>query len=327
MKGTHHIIVASKRLHYEFDIRRNLTIIRGDSATGKTTLVDMIQEYVNNPSGSSVTVQCDKACYVIAGATWQGQLSVIRDGIIFVDEGNDFVHSTEFSSAIQQTDNYYVIVTREALANLPYSVEEVYGIRSSGRFGTLRQTYHEFYRIYSRETLDEVVHPGMVLTEDSMAGFQFFQSVSEARNIACQSAGGKSGIFMLASRYDGRTGVLLIIADGAAFGPEMDRMSKLMASRDDVILYLPESFEWLILSAGVLKNNAIRSVLSDPASYIESSEYFSWERYFTGLLIAESRGTHLAYSKRTLNTAYLAPGVVQKILREIRKIDFEDQRK
>ena len=246
MKGTHHIIVASKRLHYEFDIRRNLTIIRGDSATGKTTLVDMIQEYVNNPSGSSVTVQCDKACYVIAGATWQGQLSVIRDGIVFVDEGNDFVHTTEFSSAIQQTDNYYVIVTREALANLPYSVEEVYGIRSSGRFGTLQQTYHEFYRIYSREALNEVVHPGMVLTEDSMAGFQFFQSVSEARNIACQSAGGKSGIFMLTSRYDGRNGVLLVIADGAAFGPEMDRMSKLMASRDDVILYLPESFEWLI---------------------------------------------------------------------------------
>lgn len=45
MKGKYRIIVTAKRLRYDFEIRRNLTIIRGDSATGKTTLVDMIQEY------------------------------------------------------------------------------------------------------------------------------------------------------------------------------------------------------------------------------------------------------------------------------------------
>ena len=37
MKGKHHIIIESARLKYEFDIRRNITIIQGDSATGKTT--------------------------------------------------------------------------------------------------------------------------------------------------------------------------------------------------------------------------------------------------------------------------------------------------
>ncbi len=33
---------------------RILTIIRGDSATGKTTLVDMIRDHINNPSGTPV---------------------------------------------------------------------------------------------------------------------------------------------------------------------------------------------------------------------------------------------------------------------------------
>ena len=42
MRGQYHIIVQNKRLRYEFDIRRNITIIRGDSATGKTTLYTMI---------------------------------------------------------------------------------------------------------------------------------------------------------------------------------------------------------------------------------------------------------------------------------------------
>lgn len=60
MKGKHRIIVSTKRLKYDFEIRRNLTVIRGDSATGKTTLVDMIREYVNNPSGTPVELTCDK---------------------------------------------------------------------------------------------------------------------------------------------------------------------------------------------------------------------------------------------------------------------------
>lgn len=60
MKGKHRVVVSTKRLKYDFELRRNLTIIRGDSATGKTTLVDMIQDYVNNPSGTPVELVCDK---------------------------------------------------------------------------------------------------------------------------------------------------------------------------------------------------------------------------------------------------------------------------
>lgn len=46
---------------------------------------------------------------------------------------------------------HYVIVSREGLSALPYSVEEIYGIRTSGKYGTLKQSYHEFYRIYGQE--------------------------------------------------------------------------------------------------------------------------------------------------------------------------------
>lgn len=42
MRGRYHIIVQNKRLRFEFDVKRNITIIRGDSATGKTTLYMMI---------------------------------------------------------------------------------------------------------------------------------------------------------------------------------------------------------------------------------------------------------------------------------------------
>ena len=45
MKGAYHIVVQNKNLKYEFDIKRNITIIKGDSATGKTTLIELIREY------------------------------------------------------------------------------------------------------------------------------------------------------------------------------------------------------------------------------------------------------------------------------------------
>ncbi len=32
MKGKYHVIVQNKRLRYEFDIKRNITIIRGGAA-------------------------------------------------------------------------------------------------------------------------------------------------------------------------------------------------------------------------------------------------------------------------------------------------------
>lgn len=177
MKGKHRIIVSTKRLKYDFEIRRNLTVIRGDSATGKTTLVDMIREYVNNPSGTPVELTCDKKCYVLEGSLWKEQLSAMQDSIVFIDEGNEFIKTVEFADTIQKTDNYYVIVSRESLPSLPYSVEEIYGIRTSGKYGTLKPCYHEFYRIYGAQTLEKDIKPEVVITEDSNSGYQFFNSV------------------------------------------------------------------------------------------------------------------------------------------------------
>lgn len=37
MKGNIRVLVSTKRLRYELNLRRNITIIQGDSASGKTT--------------------------------------------------------------------------------------------------------------------------------------------------------------------------------------------------------------------------------------------------------------------------------------------------
>lgn len=219
MKGIHKVVVGTKYLKYEFELRRNLTIIRGDSATGKTTLVDMIRTHMNDGESGPVTLNCDKSCYVVEGNLWKGQLDNIQDSIVFIDEGNEFVRTKDFARAIQQTDNYYVIVTREGLSALPYSVEEVYGIRTSGKYGSLKQSYHSFYRIYPDSTTENI-KPEKILTEDSNSGYQFFDAVCAEHQMQCDTANGKSNVFSYLKAHKDEK--ILVIADGAAFGPEMD---------------------------------------------------------------------------------------------------------
>lgn len=320
MKGIHKVVVGTKYLKYEFELRRNLTIIRGDSATGKTTLVDMIRTHMNDGESGPVTLNCDKGCYVVEGNLWKGQLDNIQDSIVFIDEGNEFVKTKDFARAIQQTDNYYVIVTREGLPALPYSVEEVYGIRTSGKYGSLKQSYHSFYRIYPDSTTEKI-KPEKILTEDSNSGYQFFDAVCTEHQMQCDTANGKSNVFSYLKAH--RDEKILVIADGAAFGPEMDRVLQLVQTRKNLALYLPESFEWLILSSGILKDAETTQILQTPSNYIDSKKYFSWERYFTELLTEKTSRTYLNYTKKTLNEAYLNDGTKNAILRQMGKLKMD----
>lgn len=321
MKGMHRVIVQNKRIRYDFAIKRNITVIRGDSATGKTALVDMIREHFENGTASGVELTCDKECTVLEGRTWIGQLSMMKDCIVFIDEGNDFVMSNDFASAIQDTDNYYVIVTREGIPSLPYSVDEIYGIRDSGKYGTLRRTYNEFYHLYQITGLSQRVKPERVITEDSNSGFQFFHSICEkGGRIICISAHGKSNIF--ADAVNHLNDKILVIADGAAFGAEMEKLVQLMKGHPNITLYLPESFEWIILKSGVIEDSNIAEMLEHPEDYIESKEYFSWERFFTALLIQKTQDNYLKYSKRLLNSAYLQEKISDKILFAMEGIDL-----
>ena len=321
MKGKYKVIVQNKRIHYEFEIKRNITIIKGQSATGKTALVDMVREYYENGSASGISVSCDKTCAVLEGRNWELDLQIFHDSILFIDEGNAFVNSVDFASKIQETDNYYVIVTRESLPSLPYSVEEIYGIRNSGKYGSLKQTYNELFHIYGLKNYGEALTPQEVLTEDSNAGFQFFSSVCQENGLECKTSQGKSNIYGLLEKEKSKD--ILVIADGAAIGSEIDRIMKLASARKNIALYLPESFEWMILASDILNDKEIKEILDKPEEYVDCKEFFSWERFFTDLLIHKSEGTYLQYSKRMIPQSYLYASIADKILQVMEKIDLK----
>ena len=326
MKGMHHIVIQNKRIRFAFSIKRNITIIRGDSATGKTTLFSMIEEYGSLGKDSGVQIQCDKACVALYGKYWQETLENIHDSIVFVDEDSKFLKTKDFAKKIRNSNNYYVLITRENLPALPYSVEEIYGIHCSGKYMDTRQVYNLFYKIYSETNPGKILVKSLV-TEDSQAGFTFFSQVAMTRGICCESAGGKSNILGILQKrlLDKQQKETLVIADGAAFGPEMAHISQLLRGNVNIKLYLPESFEWLLLYADILNKPSIRKKLEEAEKYIESEKYFSWERYFTDLLMEETKDSPYPYDKSNLKDFYLQGKLVQKVLEAMEPIHFTEE--
>lgn len=312
MKGKYHIIVQNSRVKFEFDIKRNITIVRGDSATGKTTLISLIDTYDRLGADSGIELSCARRCLTVNNSNWESILNSVSECIVFIDEENTIIKSDDFARKIKDTNNYYVIITRENLPNLPYSVEEIYGIHTSGKYADMRRTYNSFYQLYNVNEVSDAEKVATVIVEDFNSGYGFFKAVV-AESIDCISSGGKTKIKRTVMDNEGKH--LLVIADGAAFGSEMGELYLYMQKHPEVSLYLPESFEWLILKSGLIDGNRIADILEHTEDFIESSEYFSWERFYTKLLISETEGTYLQYSKQKLNDIYLNPNEKEAILK------------
>ena len=313
MKGSYTIRIHNRRVTFTLELKRNLTIISGDSATGKTTIVNYVSFYEELGAQSGVTIESPKPCVALRGKDWEDKINKTSNSFVFVDEGNHFIGTKEFAKAIEGTDNYYILITRENLNQLPYSVNSVLQLRkTTSRFN---HTYNRTYPVYDyvpdfsslRRSFD------LYLTEDSNSGYDMFTCIAARDGIKCLSAGGKDHILSKVKSAEDQ--YVMIIADGAAFGSSMAHVYQYVQDHPDkVLLYLPESFEWLILASGVIQDDEIRTILNQPEEHIESREYFSWERFFTWLLESKTKGTIAQYTKKKLPGYYLEEKNIDKIL-------------
>ena len=103
----------------------------------------------------------------------------------------------------------------------------------------------------------------------------------------------------------------------------MEKLHKLSRIHRNIKLYLPESFEWIILNAGLIEGKEISEILAQPEKFIESQDYFSWERYFARLLRQKTEGTIYKYHKSKLNTEYLNDRNKKAIVDSIEGIKLE----
>ena len=173
MKGSKRIVIFNRVARFDFTLYRNITIIRGDSGTGKTTLFNMVADYTRDGAQSGVNISAPCPCVALIDMNWEIQLRSIHESIVFVDEdiNNRFLNTKAFAQAVRESDNYYVLITREDLHDLPYSIEEIYELKASGK-------YHKFNKLYKSRFANGYYKTAKsafdsVLTEDAKAGYQF----------------------------------------------------------------------------------------------------------------------------------------------------------
>jgi hypothetical protein len=225
---------------------------------------------------------------------------------------------------VQGSDNYFVLATREKLPMLPYSVEEIYGFRKSGRYTDAKQTYNEIYHLYGELSDSAGIRPTLVITEDSNSGNAFFTELAKQTGIPCISADGKSNIIHVLEKQDPDQKSVLVVVDGAAYGSEMRDTYEYLQTNQQGVLYAPESFEWLLLATNSIPEVEVTEILASAENYIDSKEYVSWERFFTQLLTDRTSADEIwRYSKKKLGRAYLSARVLQAAKRVMKLIRWD----
>lgn len=284
MKGKIKITIKNKHITFQIVLDRNITILTGDSGTGKTKLINMVRSYAELGKSSGVTLNCEKPCIVLAGRNWDYELGQTHDSVIFVEESTFFLNTYDFAKAIQGTDNYYVLVTREPLPQIPYSIDSVKFISKHGKNPKIVKMYENL----SVKKIAGFPYDA-VIVEDGKSGYQFFKRATVNHTLECVSANGKSGIIKLLQ--DSKKHRILVIADAAALGSEIRSLLYYQSSTEKQIdFFLPESFEWLILRSAIFDHDLdVQQKLSDPVEFIDCKEFFSWERFFTALLVSASK--------------------------------------
>lgn len=310
MKGKYEIELYNNKVHYHLTVKRNITVLQGDSASGKSEMIRLLTSYNSRRESSGVTLICQKTCTVLTDEDWEMRLSGYHDRIIFIDEGNAFLRSKKFASYVKNADNYFVIIYRDCLYELPYSIEEIYGFRESRdsqKYHNPKRVYNEQFQLYTA-TPKVDIHPDKVIVEDSNSGYEFFCHIFGDK---CASANGKSNVKQYLLNRSERENMLAIV-DGAAFGPEMQAcMAIVRSSVGKISIFAPESFEYLVLKSNIMDVSS--DVLEHTYDYADSVRCFSWEEFYTRYLIETSQGTVYQYSKKKLPQSYLTEGSVNKL--------------
>ena len=321
MKGRFQVKVKNNRNSYSFELHRNITILRGESGRGKTTLFEMIYEYNRFGKNSGVAISSDRELLALSGDDWESVIKKHPGTVIVIDEDSYFIRSKDFARVLRGSDNYYLLITRNYLSELPISVDEIYELWGA-KNKKFKRIYQENDRMFDHLTAGSLPFaPDVIITEDIRSGYQFFKNESERMGIRCVSANGKSNIFNMMNQYPQEN--VVVIADGAAFGSEMADIVEQQELRPrKVAIFLPESFEWLILKSGVVKGVDVEKI-ENPERYADSKDFMSWEQYFTALLAEATKDNrYMRYKKAKLSDYYLQDKIADKIKKGAPGIDW-----
>lgn len=326
MNGIYNIFIKNRRLEYNFNLNSKVTIIRGNSASGKTTLHNIISDYLLDSESSNIDISITPQCNIIAyDSVFWDRGDRPDNSIVFIDEHFRYLNDHEFNRFLNTSNNYFVITDRDDTGNIDYGIKDIYELHTSQKYATIFRRYSNYFDIIkdidNPGTLLSINKINTIITEDSKLGCDFYKhlygknTVSAYNNVQIEDK--------IKENIDDN---LFVVVDGSAFGKFIQSVDILVNENENIHLFAPESFEYLLLKSNILKrvnldeamyyNDVhIDDILEAPENYIDITRY-TREQYYTEILNKCMAKTRHPYSKSTKDTFYFSP----KLLSDARKI-------
>lgn len=254
------IHIKTARLEYKFEINGKYTVIKGDSGTGKTSFYELAESITNH----SKAVQNISGAKLIAVPVnfEMFKFDAYTDCIFVIDESCSIFKRYDVATILQNSDNYFIIINRSMkLGYLPIHVDNVFYIKTSGKFHTLE-------RLYQRFCMNDFKNIDTIITEDHRSGYLFVKdllSIFHLNHIIIEpaygseedrkKAGNKAGASKIAKSIEyyaekGRKDIV-VIYDACAFASYVDLLLETIRKYNNINIYVLdwESFEGYILES------------------------------------------------------------------------------
>lgn len=315
MKGRHLVKVVSRKAEYCLALERKISVIKGKSGSGKTSVIRLIANFLElgKDSGIKVSVSTSANLMVLFNSSkWEQELSNLHNTILFIDEDVRFLYEVSFQRTLWKSDCYAVIVSRSGMFTaLPFAISSVYQFATKKNGSTtityLYKYYEKKYKTYDFD---------MVLTEDSNSGFEMAKFAFNPETVVL-SASGNSNILPTLFNQAKKYSHICIIVDGAAFGGFIEGVLKFSEIKLNTVISAPESFEYILLKSDFFKKY-INEELIKTYDYCDCLEYITWERFYEDLIEKlTSQNFGFTYSKHTLNSFFMTKNCAKYFLKEI----------
>ena len=291
-----HVKLGDRSVEYEFDLYDKYTLVKGDSATGKTSLYDLFSTYYDSPD--AVRCQGYNKLRTLPKTKNLKEMSTALNSnsnfIFIADETHPFLHTIGFEKMLEESDNYFIIMCREKIfKNLSIHIRSIVQIINSGK-------YHRFSQIYTlREGTRKFTK---VITEDSKSGkiflSQFLSNVVDAGTVIGKKSSGKDCIPLAIEKCSED---ICIVFDKSGIGATYDDILKKYKYYEHSITELAwESFEAYLLSTQRYK----LVTLDDYDCRYDSYEKYATKHMYDILLVFPGK----KYDKDTLYNCFRVDG-------------------
>lgn len=288
------IKIKSKLMNYNLEFSHKLNILRGDSATGKSTLV----RFLDNEESSYAIIESNYELFHLTSKMLERNIELDNKTVYIMDESNGIKNWIVVDTINKNKYKFILIIRDIKLEFLSYGIDQIYELYKSGKYNLNRKVYREDL---NKERLDSIKFRNLntILTEDSGSGYQFYNNYY---NFKTNSSNDNSNINNMIANNQ------IIVIDSIAFGPYIKQTINLIANKN-IFIVSPKSFEWLILTS-----NIFRIKDSELDKKYELDEYSdNKERYYEKCLKEESNKLNIKYSKSSLNKKFLEETQFNKI--------------